>query len=303
MTSPTSDKTTEARVAITYQALVRRSAIVVSLAFTVLLTTYCGVINLFPVSDDQKLGAQFDAEIRAHPAEYPILNNPSVKSYVQGIVDRIIRAPEVKYDGTFPYRVEIINDDKTINAFCTPGGYIYVYTGLLKAIDNEATLAGVVGHEIAHAESRHSTERMSTQLGMDVVLAIALGKNTNQNIALAANMFAGLGLLKNSRSDETEADDLSFKYLRSTPWYPGGILYFFEKVKSGSSGGSIERLLSTHPLPQDRIDATQKRLKAANIPPPTEAQLNTRGYTDFKRSITGVSAGPTGGASSSGSGR
>lgn len=277
-----------------YAALVRRSAIVLSLACTVLITTYCGVINLFPVSDDQKLGAQFDAEIRANPKEYPIHTNPAVKSYVQGIVDRIIRAPNVKYDGTFPYRVEIIHDDNTINAFCTPGGYIYVYTGLLKAIDNEATLAGVVGHEIAHAEARHSTERMSTQLGAEVLIAIALGKNTDKNIALAANMFAGLGLLKNSRNDETEADDLSFNYLRSTSWYPGGILYFFDKVKGRNAGGSIERLLSTHPLPQDRIDDTQNRLKKANIAPPTEAQLNSRGYTDFKRTIDGVSAGGTG---------
>ncbi len=274
-----------------FNALMRRSAIALSLACTVLLTTYCGVINLFPVSDDQKLGAQFDKEIRAKPAEFPILQNVAVKSYVQGIVDRIIRAPEVKYDGTFAYRVEIINDDKTINAFATPGGYIYVYTGLLKALDNEATLAGVIGHEIAHAEGRHSTERMSTQLGAEVLLAIALGKNTNQNIALAANMFAGLGLLKNSRNDETEADELSFKYLRSTTWYPGGILYFFDKVKGRNAGGSIERLLSTHPLPQDRITATQNRLKAANIPPPTEAQLNTIGYTEFKRTMDGVATG------------
>lgn len=269
----------------------KRAAIVVSLACTVLLTTYCGVINLFPVSDDQKLGAQFDKEIRAKPAEFPILNNAAVKSYVQSIVDRIIRAPDVKYDGTFAYRVEIINDDKTINAFATPGGYIYVYTGLLKALDNEATLAGVIGHEIAHAEGRHSTERMTTQLGAEVLIALALGKNTNQNIALAANMFAGLGLLKNSRNDETEADELSFKYLRSTTWYPGGILYFFDKVKGRNAGGSIERLLSTHPLPQDRITATQNRLKAANIPPPTEAQLNTQGYTEFKRTIDGVATG------------
>ncbi|MDZ4744751.1 MAG: M48 family metallopeptidase [bacterium] len=264
----------------------KRVAIVLSLATTVLLTTYCGVINLFPVSDDQKLGAQFDAEIRADPKQFPIHTNPAVKSYVQGMVNRIIQAPEVKYDGTFPYRVEIIHDDNTINAFCTPGGYIYVYTGLLKAIDNEATLAGVIGHEIAHAEARHSTERMSTQLGAEMLIAIALGK-ANQNIQLAANMFAGLGLLKNSRSDETEADELSFKYLRSTSWYPGGIQFFFDKVKGRNSGGSIERLLSTHPLPQDRIDATQKRLKAANIPPPTEAQLNARGYTEFKRTIDG----------------
>lgn len=256
----------------------------IAIAGSSILLTYCGAVNLFPVSDDQKLGKQFDQEIRADPKQYPILNNPSARQYVQGIIDRIVRSPAIKYRGTFAYRVELIQDDKMINAFCTPGGYIYVYTGLLKAIDNEATLAGVIGHEIAHAELRHSTERMTTQLGVQTLMEIALGGRPNQNVQLAANAFTGMGLLKNSRSDEEESDEFSFKYLQSTNWYPGGILYFFEKIK-GRSGGSLERLFSTHPLPQDRIDQTHARLKKHNIPPATEAQLNMRGYTEFKRTI------------------
>lgn len=255
------------------------SAIVASLTLTM-----CGVFNIFPVSEDQKLGKQFDQQIRADTKQYPVLNNAVARTYVQSIVNKIITAPDVKYRGTFPYQVEIINDDNTVNAFCTPGGYIYVYTGLLKMLDNEASLAGVLGHEIAHAERRHSTSRMTTQLGLQTVTDMALGKNTNTNIALAANMFTGLGLLQNSRSDETEADEYSFKYLRSTQWYPGAIIYFFEKVK-GRGGSSIERLLSSHPLPQDRIDATNARLRSANIAPPTEAQLNARGYADFKKNL------------------
>lgn len=246
--------------------------------------TYCGVINVFPVSEDQRLGAQFDKEIKADSKQYPPYSNATAKQYVQSIVDRIVKSPDVKYRGTFPYRVELIKDDGMINAFCTPGGYIYVYTGLLKAIDNEATLAGVLGHEIAHAERRHSTNRMTTQYGIQTMTDIALGKSADQNLQLAANAFSGLGLLQNSRSDEEEADDYSFRYLQSTQWFPGGILYFFDKVK-GRGGSTIERLLSTHPLPQDRIDETNARLKKANIPPPTEAQLNTRAYTDFKRSL------------------
>ncbi|CAN5433459.1 M48 family metalloprotease [soil metagenome] len=261
-----------------------RTITVLSAIVSVFTLTMCGVFNIFPVSEDQKLGKQFDQEIRADSKQYPILNNAVARSYVQTIVNKILSAPSIKYRGTFPYQVEIINDDNTVNAFCTPGGYIYVYTGLIKMLDNEASLAGVLGHEIAHAERRHSTSRMTTQLGLQTVTDIALGKNSNSNIALAANMFTGLGLLKNSRSDETEADEYSFTYLRSTQWYPGAIIYFFEKVK-GRGGSSIERLLSTHPLPQDRIDATNARLKSANIAPPTEAQLNARGYADFKKNL------------------
>lgn len=239
---------------------------------------------MFPVSEDQKLGAQFDQEIRANRAEYPLLNNATANRYLQGIINTVLTAPEVKYRGVFPYRVEIINDDKIINAFCTPGGYIYVYTGLIKMLDNEASIAGVLGHEIAHAERRHSTSRMTKAYGLQTMLDLALGKNPNNTVVLAANAFTGLGLLKNSRSDEEEADDYSFKYLQHTIYYPGGIQYFFEKVK-GRGGSSIERLLSSHPLPEDRIKATTERLKKANIPPPTEVQLRTREYTTFKRSI------------------
>ncbi len=249
-----------------------------------LFLTNCGAINLFPVSEDQRLGASFDAEIRKDTKQYPPYADPAATRYVQSIVDSITKAPEVRYRGIFPYRVQLLHDDATINAFCTPGGYIYVYTGLLKAIDNEATLAGVLGHEIAHAERRHSTNRMTTQLGLQTLTNIAIGSTSGREVQLAANAFTGLGLLQNSRNDEEEADEYSFTYLQHTHWYPGGILFFFEKVK-GRSGSSLDRLLSTHPLPEDRISQTQARLKDANIAPPTDASLGERPYAAFKRSL------------------
>lgn len=178
----------------------------------------------------------------------------------------------------------LLHDDATINAFCTSGGYIYVYTGLLNAIDNEATLAGVLGHDIAHAERRHATNRMTTQLGVQMLTSIALGSSSGREVQLAANAFTGLGLLQNSRSDEEEADEYSFRYLRHTHWHPGGILYFFEQVK-GRSGSSLDRLLSTHPLPEDRITQTQTRLKEANLPPPSEDALGTVPYAAFKQML------------------
>ncbi|NQW30021.1 MAG: M48 family metalloprotease [Ignavibacteria bacterium] len=267
-----------------FKQILRRSAFAITAAVASLTLVYCSSINMFPVSEDQKLGAQFDQEIRADQAEYPLLNNATANRYLQTIINTVLNAPEVKYRGVFPYRVEIINDDKIVNAFCTPGGYIYVYTGLIKMLDNEASIAGVLGHEIAHAERRHSTSRMTKAYGLQTMMDIALGRNPNNTVALAANAFAGLGLLKNSRSDEEEADDYSFNYLRSTVYFPGAIQFFFEKVK-GRGGSSIERLLSSHPLPEDRIKATTERLKSANIPPPTEAQLRTREYTTYKRTF------------------
>lgn len=246
----------------------------------------CGV-NIYSTNDDVKLGQQVVSSIETNPKEYPILNDPNMTNYVQGIVNKLLNAPEIKYRGKFAYTVKIIRDDKTINAFCTPGGYIYVYTGLMKMLDNEASLAAVLGHEVAHAELRHATDRMTKAYGAQALTSIILGNNPGQTAQIAANLFTNGGLLLNSRSDESQSDEYSFKYLRSTNWYPGAIKFFFEKISNGkkSSGfsASVERLFSTHPLPQDRIDETNKRISDSKIPVPTEAQLNS---VEYKRIIS-----------------
>lgn len=268
-----------------YQMAKRRAILTVVIATTMAaLLPFCSSFNVFPVSEDKKLGAQFAADIQKDPKEYPLSKNVAIKSYVQSIIDQIKKSPDVQYENTFPYTVEIIDDDKTVNAFCTPGGYIYVYTGLLKMLDNEASLAGVLGHEIAHAERRHSTSRMTKSMGVQALLDLLNQNTQDRTINYAANAFAGMGLLKNSRDDEDEADDYSFKYLQSTKWYPGGIMYFFNKVK-GRSGSSLEELFSTHPMPESRLENIVDLLKKAKVPPPTEAQLNARGYADMMRKL------------------
>jgi predicted Zn-dependent protease len=261
-----------------------------SLFLIVLSSWGCGGslgINAFPDSKDIELGRQVDAEIRKSPKEYPLLiGHPGVKAYVEEITRKILSSPAVKKKSIYAYHVEIIKEDSTVNAFCTPGGYIYVYTGLLKFLDKEASLAGVLGHEIAHAERRHATRRMTTQMSYKVLLSVLLGQNPGQVEQLAGNLFSGLALLKNSRGDETESDTYSFKYLQSTEYYPGAIRYFFEKVQRGTSRGeSFERLLSTHPLPQDRFDHINQMLADVGNPQATEAMLKTQDYQIFKKTL------------------
>jgi len=248
----------------------------------------CG-LNIFPDDEDIKLGKQIDQEIRKNPKQYPIMEgHPAVKQYVKEVGDRVLASPAITKKGIYAYQYEIIHDDSTINAFCTPGGYIYVYTGLLKFIDNEATLAGVLGHEIAHAERRHATTRMTKTYGLQIVLGLALGENPNQIAAITANLLATGGLLANSRADESEADEYSLKYLSSTPYYPGAITYFFEKMerrKGGSSGGSLDRLLSTHPLDQDRIDHAKALLQQMGNPKASEANLFAQRFQAFRKKL------------------
>lgn len=248
----------------------------------------CGA-NIFTDADDIKLGQQIDAQMRKDPKDYPILaGHPEVKSYVAGVADRVLASPQITKRGVYAYQVDIIHDDTTINAFCTPGGYIYVYTGLLKFVDNEATLAGVLGHEIAHAERRHATKRMTNQYGAQILLSLVLGDNPNQIAEITANLFTGLALLKNSRDDEAEADEYSLRYLSSTQYYPGAITLFFQKMESktgGRSATAFDRLLSTHPLDQDRIDHVNQLLTAMGNPQASDKNLFKDRYRTFRNGL------------------
>jgi len=228
-------------------------------------------INLFSDQDEVNFGAQVNTEIRSNPAEFPIYSrDPYVKNYISSnIFIPILNSPEVKKRGIYNYNLELIDDDSTLNAFATPGGYVYVYTGLLKYLDSEAALAGVLGHEIAHAERRHATQRITAYYGISILLSLILGENPSQLAELVANLFTGLAFLANSRANEDESDDYSIRYLKSTKYYPGGVKFFFEKMRDdglvSSKSSQILTFLSTHPDPVERIKSADSRLASQGI--------------------------------------
>lgn len=275
------------------------SVLTILFGLVVLLSCRSLDVNLFPDSYDVNLGLQVVQEINAHPSEYPLLNGrEDIRSYVEQVGKKVLASAEITKRNVYAYQFQIVNDDKTVNAFCTPGGYIYVYTGLLKFADNEATLAGVVAHEIAHAEKRHSSRRMTgalvAQVGASVALDVILGKGSSESQKAVAGVITNLVLtgvfLNNSREDEDEADEYSMKYLRSTEYYPGGMRYFFDKIlaqqdQQGKRGGTLERLLSTHPLPQDRVEAVNRRIQEMGNPAAGESNLFSQRYQQFKKTL------------------
>jgi predicted Zn-dependent protease len=250
----------------------------------------CEQSNIFSDKDDVELGEQFDKEIKANPKEFPMLQgHQEVKDYVTGMGKEILNSPKIKKRKIYPYQFQVINDT-IVNAFCTPGGFVYIYTGLIKFLDNEAALAGVVGHEIAHAERRHVTQRLTAYYGVSALLSFILGGNPSILAEVAANLFVGLAFLKNSRDDETEADYYSIQYLQSTKWYPGGITFFFDKIKEeqrkkGTTPGGLDRLLSTHPLPNDRITFANQQLGKINPKPDPTKGLYTDEYQRLKQKL------------------
>ncbi|MBZ0200515.1 MAG: M48 family metalloprotease [Ignavibacteriaceae bacterium] len=228
-------------------------------------------INIFSKSDDVQLGLDISNQIKGDPQQYPIYHgDASVKSYINSrIFQSILASPQIASKNIYNYQLEIIDDDGVLNAFALPGGYIYVYTGLLKYLNSEASLAGILGHEIAHAELRHSTQRLTAQYGVSILLNLVLGENPSQVAEIASNLFVGFAFLANSRSDESEADRTSFSYLKDTRYYQGGVKFFFEKMRADNlvsiAPSAIETFLSTHPNPIDRISEVNTLLQQGNI--------------------------------------
>lgn len=210
-----------------------------------------GGFNLFTVQQDRDLGKQVSDELMSKPNEYPILDsasNVAAYRYIYDIRNTILNTGKVKYKDDFAWQIRIVEDDSTLNAFCTPGGYIYVYTGIIKFLDNEAELAGVMGHEMAHADLRHSTRQMTKLYGVQVLIDVLAGdKDAIKQIT------TGIIGLKFSRSHETEADRMSVEYLCGTKYKADGGAGFFEKIEA-MGGGRQPEFLSTHPSPENRIE-------------------------------------------------
>jgi predicted Zn-dependent protease len=216
-------------------------------------------IILFSINDDIALGQQVSDQIESDPAQFPILSEndyPEAYTHIRRITNTILNSGMVQYKEEFAWEVKIIHDDEVLNAFCTPGGYIYVYTGLIKYLDTEDQLAGVMGHEIAHADLRHSSRQLQTQYGIGILLSIALGKEPGQLETLAGQIAGTVVGLQYSRKYESEADDNSVKYLGPTDYACNGASGFFKKIRDEGhcSDNTWSVWLSTHPDPCDRIE-------------------------------------------------
>ena len=196
--------------------------------FIVLQLQFCEKMAeiAFSDKDDWELGNSIDLEIRSKREQFRVLENIELQTYIQSIVKQLIRAPQIKKKKLFSYKVTVLDDDGVVNAFCTPGGYIYVYTGLLKFLDDEASLAAVLAHEIAHAEKRHVRQRMLSAMGLQIILSALIGKDSSLVKEMGFQLVGNLALLSNSRAEEMEADELGFLYLKSSPYYQGAMSFF-----------------------------------------------------------------------------
>jgi predicted Zn-dependent protease len=214
-------------------------------------------LNFFSVSQDVAFGAQLDSMIFASPEEFPILKaseNLQVYAYLQKMLDDILQSEEILYKDDFNWKITVINSD-VVNAFAAPGGYLYFYTGLIKYLDKGSQLSGIMAHEIAHTDRRHSTEAMTKQYGFSVLLSILLGNEPSQLEELLASLALQGTILAYSRKNENEADKYAVYYTADTKYYyPLGVAGFFEKLLAAGEGNGIPEFLSTHPSDEHRLE-------------------------------------------------
>lgn len=204
--------------------------------------------NLFSPQQDVELGQQVAADAEK---TLTMLNNSRVDDYLNRLGKKLAaNAPGEKY----PYQFKCVND-ASINAFALPGGFLYVNRGTIEAADNEAELAGVIGHEIGHVALRHGTNQATKQYIAQAPLAILGGmfgsKSFGSVLAQIGTKFAANSiLLKYSRDDERQSDLMGAQILYDTNYDPKYLATFFEKLDTKGRGTDF---FSSHPNPENRI--------------------------------------------------
>jgi predicted Zn-dependent protease len=212
------------------------------------------MLDLFGVQQDSALGLQMKEQI-LNSKDYKILPRaqyPDAYANIDRIKNTILATGMFTHEKDFPWEVYIIQNDTIQNAFACPGGYLYVYTGIIKYLDNEAQLAGVIAHEMAHAERRHSTKQLLENEGLSWVTQLMLGQDSTSVMSVVAGYATGLSSLYFSRNDESEADNYAVQYLYKTTYNAPSLGDFFAKIEQ--EGGSQPLVfLSTHPSSETRL--------------------------------------------------
>lgn len=176
---------------------------------------------------------------------------------LQRVAARIL--PLARRDYDVPFSVKMI-DNKQINAFALPGGPIYFYSGLLDLASTDDEVASVLGHEASHIVKRHSVKQMSDAQSKGLIAQLLLGKSGNLAQA-AAGILLQLDRLKFSRGDESQSDEIGFKYMTQAGYDPDAMATFFRKMGAKTGRGGTEWLQS-HPLNANRVKAAEQRANA-----------------------------------------
>ena len=227
---------------------------IVSFDFFGLFKGAVNYVQIANISDEQevKIGKQIRQQLLSQ--QYELYGNQAVREYVDNIGQELVSSAENTRD--IPYTFDVVVSE-AVNAFATPGGFIYVTTGLLQEADNEAQLASVMAHEIAHIEKKHSIKALKQA---------AIARGIAETAGVSTNTLAQIGYqlaidLPQSREYEYEADTVGLEILQQAGYPPMAFVNFLKQLQ----GGNQPEFLRTHPANSNRIEALAKEIESSQV--------------------------------------
>src|SRR5256886_515189 len=223
--------------------------------------------NKFSPQDDITLGKRAATDAAK---QLPSCDVPKVDAYLTQLGTRL--AQKLATGGVqYPFEFHCVND-KAINAFALPGGYVFINRGAIEAADNEAQLAGVMAHELSHVALRHGTNQATKAQAAEGFLGIAggiFGGSTGGALLTQLGAFAAGGvLLRYSRSAESQADVMGTQVLYDSGYDPRAMAQFFEKLEAETKGKNPPEFFSDHPNPEHRVERVDEEIeKLGGVPP------------------------------------
>lgn len=244
---------------------IRMVIIIISLIGPIFWISSCAVnpgtgkqeLMLLSESDEINLGRETDVEI---VKQYGLYEDAKLTAYLNDICQRLAK---VSHRSQLTYHFKII-DASVVNAFAVPGGYVYFSRGILAALNNEAELAAVMGHEIGHIAARHSAQQYSKAQLAQIGLGVGSIFIDSSILTSLAQLGVGMLFLRFSRDNERQADDLGVEYASKAGYDAMEMANFFEtleRMNPGSDRSGLPGWFSTHPNPEDRIQAVRARVK------------------------------------------
>jgi len=236
-----------------------------------------GLGDWYSLDTEIKMGKQYAMQVEN---SVKMVQDPVVNEYVNRIGQNLVR----NSDAQVPFSIKVIDSDE-VNAFALPGGFFYVNSGLILAADEEAELAGVMAHEIAHVCARHGMRQMTRAnwANIGTIPLIFVGGGIGYAVYEAAGLGLPLTFMKFQRNFEAEADYLGLQYMYKTGYDPQAFISFFEKIqaKEKKKPGTLAKAFASHPQTPDRIEASQKEI-ATILPAKAQYIVSTSEFDDVK---------------------
>jgi predicted Zn-dependent protease len=236
-------------------------------------------VNFYSLEKERALGRQLAQEVER---QAKIVDDPLISEYINRVGQNLVR----NSDANGPFTFKVIESSE-VNAFALPGGYVFIYSGLIRIADEEDELAAAMAHEIAHVAARHMT-RQATKDQLVTMAASGIGLRgwTGYATRQAASLAIPMTFLSFARKDESEADYLGVQYLYAAGYDPTGALSIFEKMEAleRRQPGTISRAFSTHPMDADRMARTENEIQAI-LPPRNQYLVNTSDYTAIRQRL------------------